>query len=252
MEETTIKEETQQAPPQPEPKPAAQSAPETPQKDIVKELPTQDIKRLTAKKTWIQDLVAGSYVVGEGWNPNYVLVGDDQVSRVNVIGVVVTKSNTELMNYGFFTIEDGSGRITVRSFEDKDIGKDLNAGQIVNIIGRPREYGGEIYLTPEITRVITDTAWVELRKLELGEYVAKETQKEAPVITPATVEEEIVVDKASNPEQKVIDFIKEHDKGDGVNVEEVVQQINEAGEIIKRLQQQGDVFEVRPGRVKVL
>ena len=49
-----------------------------------------------------------------------------------------------------------------------------------------------------------------------------------------------------------MEYIKQQDRGEGVSVEEIIEKYSDAQAVIERLQLQGDIFEVRPGRVKVL
>ena len=50
-------------------------------------------KRQVAYKVRINELLKGRYIRGEGeWAPNYIEAGDKQVSRANILAVVVSKS----------------------------------------------------------------------------------------------------------------------------------------------------------------
>ena len=213
----------------------------------IKDIAQQPVQRQPAKKVRIQEIASAPYVAAEGWNPNVLRINNEDVARVNILGAVVAKATTEIFNYDFFTLDDGTGKITVRSFENKNLSKNFDIGTITMVIGRPREYGGEVYIAPEIVKKIDDTVWVELRKLEL------ETR---PVtVAPAAQKEntsDIVVEKESNPDERVIEYIKQKDSGEGVDVEEIIGRYADAQMVIQRLQLQGDIFEVRPGRVKVL
>ena len=64
-------------------------------------------------------------------------------------------------------------------------------------------------------------------------------------------EEEIVEEVEESTADKVIRIIKEKDKGDGIDFEEVLKLVNNE-EIIKELLKKGELFEIRPGRLKVL
>ena len=77
--------------------------------------------RQIAIKTWIKPLTKGSYIIKEGWEPNYILINDQKISRANLIGIIVQKSDSKLLNYDYVVIDDGSARITIRSFEDKEL-----------------------------------------------------------------------------------------------------------------------------------
>ncbi|MCX6707767.1 MAG: OB-fold nucleic acid binding domain-containing protein, partial [Candidatus Woesearchaeota archaeon] len=124
--------------------------------------------RQTAIKTRIRCLLNGKYVVNEGWEPNHILWGSQKISRVNIIGVVVEKNQNEFSSSVSATIDDGSGRINVRSFEENLFLNNLAVGDVVVLIGRPREYSNEIYIMPEIIKPLEDKRWVEVRKIELG------------------------------------------------------------------------------------
>lgn len=212
----------------------------------VKPITVQPIQRQPGKKVWIREILGAQYVAAEGWNPNVLRMGQEEVTRVNILGVVVSKATTEIFNYDFFALDDGTGKITIRSFENKNLSKNLEPGTIVMVIGRPREYGGEMYIAPEMVKKVEDTAWVELRKLELEMRPAPATP------LPGTKTEEITVEKESDPQERVMEYIKQQDSGEGVGVEEIIGKYADAQAIIERLQLQGDIFEVRPGRVKVL
>ena len=125
-------------------------------------------KRQVAYKVRIADILNNRYIKEEGWLPNYVSVGDMKVSRANLLGVIVSKAAQEgakdVASYDFI-LDDGSGRISLRFFESV---QPLDVGDMVIVIGRPREFGTERYVVPEIVKKVTDPKWVELRKLELA------------------------------------------------------------------------------------
>ncbi len=201
---------------------------------------TPQQKRQVAYKVRIKDLLEGDYVKEEGWMPNFIRILDGtKVSRANVLGVVVLK--TDESNHKTILIDDGSGRLPVRSFENHDIFNEVNIGDVVLVIGRPREFG-EKYLVPEIVKKVHDKAWVEVRKLELRRPEVK------------IEEEEVIAAPASNPIDKIFSLIKAEDTGSGVDVEEIIKKSNvsEAEKIIRTLLEEGEIFELRPGRIKIL
>lgn len=195
-------------------------------------------KRQVAYKVRISDLTNGKYITQEGWNPNYVMVNGKKISRVNIIGVVVSKSGDA--EYHSMVIDDGT-KISVRSFEQNSFFKKADIGQIVNIIGRPKKYGEEVYILPEIVKETTKE-WMEFRKLELEKTVkVPEIKKEEKI----EVKEEIF------DADMLIDFIKNNDKGEGVDFKDMLQ-IENAEKLVSTLLQEGDIFEIRPGVYKVL
>jgi len=210
-------------------------------------------KRSIAYKVMIKDLLKGSYVKEEGWNPNYIVMGDGkQVSRVNVVGVIVDKPTGSDLSYQNIRIDDGSGNISLRSFENNKIIEGLNVGDSILIIGRPREFNNERYVVPEIIRVIENKDWLELRKLELVEDIGKvekiDSKKKEDLEVYDVKEEDV------GNEDDIISLIKKLDKGEGVDFSEMIEQSkNENTErIINNLIKMGELFEIRPGRIKVL
>ena len=96
-------------------------------------------------KIRISDILDSKYKKTEGFNPNYLEVNGKKVSRINIMGVVVQKSETN--NYKTLTIDDGTGKISARNFENNLVLDNVGVGKVVIIIGRPREFSSEnIYL----------------------------------------------------------------------------------------------------------
>ena len=131
-------------------------------------------KRQIAYKTRISEIISGTYIKEEGWTPNYIKTPDGrQLSRINILGTVLAVE--EDVNFQSATIDDGSGKITIRTFEKTGLLNNLDIGDIVLVIGRPREYSSERYILIEIIRKIKNPAWLKLRSIEL-----KTKQQPAP------------------------------------------------------------------------
>lgn len=196
-------------------------------------------KRQVAYKVRIKDILDGEYVKEEGWMPNYIRTLDGtKVSRVNIVGTIVLK--TDEYNRKGIIIDDASGKLPVRSFEERGIFDGVEIGDVVLIIGRPREFG-EKYIDPEIIKKIKDPAWIEVRKAELKKPELK-------------VSEEKVDEAVISTADKIFNLIKEADDGNGVDIEDIIKKSNnsEAEKIIRGLLEEGEIFELNPGRIKVL
>jgi len=213
-------------------------------------------KRQVAYKVRINDILKGEYVKEEGrWSPNYVKVGGKKVSRVDVMAVVVSKESLENSNYQNVIIDDGSGKIAIRSFEENNNFDNVSIGDLVLVIGRPREYLNDKYIVSEILKKVENPLWVEVRKLELvndkvdaGKHISSETQE--GVVKNEVVEEAIEEDTNT----KIFNLIKEIDNGGGADTQDVITKSNveRAEDIIKQLLEQGEVFEIKPGKLKIL
>ena len=199
-------------------------------------------KRQTACKVAIKDITGSRYIKTTGMEPNYLEAGSKQISRVNILGVVVEKS--DMNNYRALTIDDGSGRISVRVFDDKIFLSKVEVGDVVNLIGRPREFSSEKYLIIESIKK-TSPAWAMVRSLELQKN--DNGSNKSKVIH----DNEEKVDLS--PKNKIILAIKELDDGDGVLIESILSKnVDGAEKIIDTLLKEGGIFEVKPGKLKVL
>jgi len=230
-------------------------------------------KRQTAYKVQIQDITEGDFVTEEGWNPNYVIDKyGRKISRVNLISAIVDIPDSEnTFNYYSIVIDDSTGKISARLFENYEQLKAFNVGDIVSIIGRIREYGTERYIILEIIKKIDNPKWIEVRKREIEllkstlqkmdsnqqpEPVPDKTQSDSKETSMAEEIEEVADEgiNALNASESILALIRKLDKGEGVDTDEVIKKsgIDSSEEIIKSLLLEGDMFEVRPGRLKVL
>ncbi|MBW2993456.1 hypothetical protein KY317_02685 [Candidatus Woesearchaeota archaeon] len=205
-------------------------------------------KRQIAYKARIADIINGTYVKEEGWTPNYIKINERKISRINVIGIILSVENDENLNSA--VIDDGSGTISIRSFEKENPFTNFSIGDIVLVIGRPREYSSERYVLVEIIKK-TSPEWLKLRSLELKTPVKIQEPPKPPV--PAKkegiVEEEIITEE-STPDN-LLEYIKNNDKGDGVPFVELIKIAKEEN-AIEHLLKEGEIFEIKPGFFKVL
>ena len=121
-------------------------------------------KRSIAYKCSAVDIHMADFVKQEGWSPNYLRLGNVHISRVNVIGTVVEKQNNE-QNIRI-TIDDGTASLVIFSFETVYGIGELEVGNVINVVGKPRIYGDEKYVMPEMIKKI-DSDWIRVRQLEL-------------------------------------------------------------------------------------
>ena len=206
-------------------------------------------KRQTAVKLAIRDLLEGVYLQREGWEPNIVQTDYGDASRVNIMGAVVSKEQENPLS---IQLQDGTGTIQVRSLDPQAIFK-VKTGQIVVCIGRPREFQKQLFLNPEIIMPITNPAWVEVRKRELNQRVPIHKLTKTQIQTPVKHEEKNQIsDSVHSPIEQTLAAIRKLDSGEGVRIQELIEtKLITEGQIAYLLQQ-GEIFEVRPGMIKVL
>jgi RPA family protein len=201
------------------------------------------ITRNTAKKLFVSDILGGTYIKRSGWDPSGVLTRYGEISRTNLMGVIVSISQDS----NSFLIDDGTGNIQVRSF-DSTINNDIILGALVNVIGKPREWGQSKYIVPEIVRKIENLKWYSVHQKEV-ELLKKRTGIALPV-EQNTEQEEVEI----GPYQKILNIIAMLDKGSGADVQDITANAKVPGcdAIISALIEEGEIFEISPGRVKLL
>lgn len=126
-------------------------------------------KRQTAHKVWISILHNGKYVKQMGeFEPNYVEYNGKEIGRVNVIGTITSKFSSEDKGYVALTLDDGSASIRIKAWKEDALAiEKYKAGDMVQVVGKPKEYNEEIYISPELVSLVPDPNIELLRKLEL-------------------------------------------------------------------------------------
>jgi hypothetical protein len=203
-----------------------------------------EIKRQTAYKCSITQVLNSKYIQQQGLIPNYLDLNGIKVSRINLIAILVSKEGNVLI------ADDGTGQLQIMLFEDR-LKKNLpTLGSLLLIIGRPREHNNKIFLVPEIIKELKNQKWLELRKKELkilnhGTPIIKE---DTPTQFEPVKDEEI-----DNYHERIIKKIKELDKGEGAPYHEILNSLNikNIEEKIQELIKEGELFEVK-GKIKTL
>ncbi len=203
-------------------------------------------KREVAYKVRIGEILRGkpeTSPYGEGREKlNFVELGDRKLLRVNVIANVIDKFISEgEKRFASLTLDDATGQINVKTFGD-EVQKlqEISQGQTLTIIGLLRIFNNEVYVLPEIMKVV-DPRYLLIRKLE----IEKSTPK-----TEASKEQIVAV------RDQVINRIKQEETNEGIDVEKLIIDIKASPELInqevKKLLEDGVIYEPRPGRVRYL
>ncbi len=169
----------------------------------------------TAFHIWVSELANGILKqVPDG--PSALLANDRALNRVMFFGVVVSPD---------LFVDDGTGSVLVRAFNQH---LNINIGDCVLVIGRPRIYDKELYVLGEIVKKV-DASWLSFwrRKYPL----------------PAKI----------NSSARVLDVVRKKDAGDGADYDSVVSELGDKGEeLIIHMLATGELFETKPGKLKVL
>ncbi|HIH52621.1 hypothetical protein AUJ61_02740 [Candidatus Pacearchaeota archaeon CG1_02_30_18] len=207
---------------------------------------TDQYKRNIAYKLRIGDLLLGKPIF-DNEKFIYIELGTKKISRVNIVGNIVDKYESEGdKKYLFFTLDDGSGQIKLKIFgeEDSEKFKGITQGETVVIIGVARNWNNETYIQPEIISQ-KDSKYLLVRKLELEKH-KKENSK------PVKDKKEVQAIK-----DKILDKIKVAESEGGIDSEKILLEFREIStetinEEIQRLLEEGIIFEPRPGRLRYL
>ena len=205
-------------------------------------------KKGSATRLWIGDVLEGRFTLQENsFVPQeFCLQNGSVVDRIALCGLVV--ENQYLSDNPFLLLDDGSGVVSVRAFEMPECMRELSPGHIVFVIGRPKLFMNVVYIFAEIIKGLSDVLWLEVWKKTVPHIQVIKT----PIISVKKEQEAIESDDVLD--EKIISFIRENDVSDGVEIEEVVREskISDCEIVIAGLLLKGRVFEVSPGRIKVL
>ncbi|MGD2247247.1 MAG: OB-fold nucleic acid binding domain-containing protein [Candidatus Methanofastidiosia archaeon] len=154
---------------------------------------------MTAVKLRIQDIVHGSF------EDTYVHTVSGDVDEVRILGTVVDVFITDDESYISLTIDDGTETIRIKAWrQDVEELKQYATGDIIDVVGKIREYNEEVYVVPDVISTVSPNKWV-LRELELmkqyieGGYSEKEgVKKQKEMEEPG----ESVPEPTSEPELK--------------------------------------------------
>ncbi len=139
-------------------------------------VPKQESKnqRQIAYKILLSTIIDNEYVIEKEQEPNYLKVSPDiKIYRANVIAVVVGKEKIGMITN--LLLDDSSGKITARIFEESKSIKNVEVGDCIQLIGKIRVYNEEKYVSPEIIKKI-DLLWLRVRSIELKKHNEKNSK----------------------------------------------------------------------------
>jgi uncharacterized protein len=201
---------------------------------------SEEFKRFTAYKLRIGDVLSGKPVF-DGEKFKLVELGDKRVSRVNVIANVTEKFiQDDEKKFGSLTIDDGSGQIKLKAFGEEIHKLDkFNQGDTVMVVGLLRSWNNEVYVMPEIIKK-KEPEFLLVRKLEVESEKPKELEKS----------------DLMEMRDQIITVIKREDGNGGADIEKMIMELKSPptaiNQEIKRLLEEGVIYEPRPGKVRYL
>jgi RecG-like helicase len=225
------------------------------------------IQRQVAYKCWLSNLNNGKFIAGvntpENFTPAHLICNGKKISRVNVIATVVDTFKSEDGNYYSFTLDEGTSTIRMKAFNE-DTKKLINVkkGDNVLVVGRIREYQGEIYISPEITKIITDPNLELIRRAELLKYLGK-PEKEANSSSLNTISTNAQQQNVQPPKnvqnevlrQKVLDLLADNEET-GAEITKIKTELKiddpTTEAVVNELLLEGEIYENKPGHYKAI
>lgn len=200
----------------------------------------EEFKRHTAYKLKIGDILNGNQI-SDGEKLKFIETSGKNVARVNLIANVVDKFiQDDEKKFASITLDDASGQIKLKTFgEDIEKLKSFEQGDTVLAIGMIREWNKEIYVTPEIIKK-KQAEYLLLRKLE--------NEKNAP--------SESSIKESTGLKDKIITLIKREEQNGGADIKKLTEELQakseQVNQEIRKLLEEGAIYEPRPGKVRYL
>jgi len=196
-------------------------------------------KRNIAYKMRIGDVLKGKPMMDEG-KFLFLELGDKHVVRINILANCVDRFFQEgEKKYASLTVDDASGQIRIKAFgDDIEALRNIVQGDTLQVIGNVREWNGELYVIAEVVKKV-DPRWLLVRKLEI-----QNSRKDMPETSSSPVKNMIM--------QK----IKDAETDGGIDVDTIIMDTEASPDVInveiKKLLEEGLVYEPRPGRLRYL
>jgi len=245
-----------------------------------------EVKRLTAKKASVEEIVKGKFIKKSGFESSYVLTNlGRKLSRIRTLGLIVDKFISPDERYATITLDDSTETIRCKVFINTKFLDGYGSGDLVDVFGKLREYNGEIYIMPEIISTV-DANFETLRILELGKISKEQREKikkirelqkqtsdlaeikaavkglmsledaegilEAQEMIENSVEEKVV--SAGDVKNKILKLIDVLDKGEGADYQDILLKSGlpekDIDISIQDLLESGLCYEPHPGKIK--
>jgi len=223
---------------------------------------------MTAVRAAVIDIVNGTF--GDDNGSHVISPYGVELRRVALVGLIVDHYSKE--GYASITIDDGTETIRAKAWggEASSLEK-VQPNILALIIGKVKEYQGEIYISPEIVRELDDPNYMTIHQLE--RYSAMLTRSGVS-LEMTSESEDFFEESAPHPKREVAEkpletkgkpvsgkiykqimqYIEENSENEGVPIASIVDFFEEKGHDrtdiqlkVLDLQGQGSLVEVKVG-----
>ena len=209
------------------------------------------IKRQTARKVRISELINGRWVKMEGMEPSFIETAQgEKVSRARIMGTVVSRFVSEDGNFASVTLDDSTDTIRAKAFKEITVLEPVEIGDLVDMIGKVREYNEEIYVIPEVVKKVSDPNLELLRRADLLRkgVSASQSPAERAAVSADTEKEK----KQGSLREDVLKLIES--SGEGISYSEILEKMDAKEEdvesVINELLSEGVCYEPNPGKIR--
>jgi RPA family protein len=244
-------------------------------------------KRQVAKLTNTRELNTGKYFQREGFEPNFLLTPEGKrLSRARLVATVVDRFINDDETYGSLTLDDGEDTVQIKFFNELELMDGFETGDIIEVVGKVREYQGQVYVDGEILnhrepeaellhslrQKKTREEWSQIHETvkqlkESGkdqdeiekEMVGKLNENEVDALLQSfgeSFDQAETEEDRENLERKVLEAVEDLDDGEGADYADIVEDIDEPEDqledTINSLLSDGTCYEPQPGKIKKL
>ncbi|MEM2874427.1 MAG: OB-fold nucleic acid binding domain-containing protein [Candidatus Hadarchaeales archaeon] len=214
-----------------------------------------------AYKFRISDLLRGRYVRSADISePSHLLVPPGvKVTRARIMGTVIEKFLRDDHGYAMLRLDDGTETITVRAWRDgvQELEK-FEVGDVVDVVGRIREFEGELYVVPDLIIEVRDPNLELLRELEnMKQAIALRASEAVGTALPSREEEteDLLPQVPEELKNKVMLALDRLDSPAGATAAEIGKEVglsvNQVEEALRALLMLGSIYEPAAGRYRL-
>ena len=195
---------------------------------------------MTAVRASVADIVHGTYSEEDGHH--VVSPQGVELRRVVLVGFIVNQYVGQ-GSFASITIDDGTETIRAKAWGETQSLEQVETNTLAMVVGKVREYEGEIYIVPEIVHPLDDANYITLHQLERYRAIFTRSGISTPgekesmddvqeTLKPAKSKSSASTRKSKSPgtlSTQILRFIKENVSTDGVYLQDIVSHFEKKG-----------------------
>ncbi len=197
-------------------------------------------ERMTAVRASVADIIRGTYSEEDGHH--VVSPQGVELRRVVLVGFIVNQYVGQ-GSFASITIDDGTETIRAKAWGETQSLEQVETNTLAMIVGKIREYEGEVYIVPEIVRSLDDANYITLHQLERYRAIFTRSGISTPggtesmgdvqeTLKPTKSKSSASTKKSKSPgtlSTQILRFIQENVSPDGVYLADIVSHFEKQG-----------------------